>query len=419
MSLLNDMLRDLSQDKAQDKTQHNEQSAELSAKLLNADADARMTDAAAQQLQRELFLHTSAAKPLPRTFWPSVIAFVVVLILVLAIKYLFSEPVAPLVIEEPPLVAATESALAPDDSTKSLVIAAPELDERLAALENAVTTLSNLVVNTRQQTEQTPSVAEANDELEVESAVESAFESVVESTTLELEPVERAESVSIREAFWGEEDLVGSDTINNTNDTITQDSSLFIAPNPASEDQQFAAQARRLFQAGNVDQSIAQLQTFVANHKKPYESTKLLLDILCAQENSSAVQQLLANSPVLPRVDLAYYRAKLALMAGNDAEAINILEESLSSAEQHEAYRALLAGLYQRAGMNQEAASHYWRLLNSFGEKPAYWLGFALAQDALNQPQQAIQAYQRVSQFSDLQLPVREYVEQRLLALQQ
>lgn len=407
MSLLNDMLRDLSQDKAQDKTQHNEQSAELSVKLLNADADARMTDAAAQQLQRELFLHTSAAKPLPRTFWPSVIAFVVVLILVLAIKYLFSEPVAPLVIEEPPLVAATESALAPDDSTKSLVIAAPELDERLAALENAVTTLSNLVVNTRQQTEQTPSVAEADDE------------SAVESTTLELEPVERAESVSIREAFWGEEDLVGSDTINNTNDTITQDSSLFIAPNPASEDQQFAAQARRLFQAGNVDQSIAQLQTFVANHKKPYESTKLLLDILCAQENSSAVQQLLANSPVLPRVDLAYYRAKLALMAGNDAEAINILEESLSSAEQHEAYRALLAGLYQRAGMNQEAASHYWRLLNSFGEKPAYWLGFALAQDALNQPQQAIQAYQRVSQFSDLQLPVREYVEQRLLALQQ
>jgi MSHA biogenesis protein MshN len=411
MSLLNDMLRDLSQDKAQDKTQHNERSPELSAKLLNADADARMTDAAAQQLQRELFLHTSAAKPLPRTFWPSVIAFVVVLILVLAIKYLFSEPVAPLVIDEPPLVAATEPALAPDDSTKPLMIAAPELDERLAALENAVTTLSNLVVNTRQQTEQTPSVAEANDELEVESAVES--------TTLELEPVERAESVSIREAFLGEEDLVDSDISNNTNDTITQDSSLFIAPNPASEDQQFAAQARRLFQAGNVDQSIAQLQTFVANHKKPYESTKLLLDILCAQENSSAVQQLLANSPVLPRVDLAYYRAKLALMAGNDAEAINILEESLSSAEQHEAYRALLAGLYQRAGMNQEAASHYWRLLNSFGEKPAYWLGFALAQDALNQPQQAIQAYQRVSQFSDLQLPVREYVEQRLLALQQ
>jgi hypothetical protein len=69
--------------------------------------------------------------------------------------------------------------------------------------------------------------------------------------------------------------------------------------------------------------------------------------------------------------------------------------------------------------MNLEAANHYRRLLSVFGDKPAYWLGFALAQDALNQPQVAAQAYQRVNQYADLQPQVRTYVQQRIAALQQ
>jgi hypothetical protein len=69
--------------------------------------------------------------------------------------------------------------------------------------------------------------------------------------------------------------------------------------------------------------------------------------------------------------------------------------------------------------MHLEAANHYRRLLSVFGDKSAYWLGFALAQDALNQPQVAVQAFQRVNQYVDLQPQVRDYVLQRIAALQQ
>jgi MSHA biogenesis protein MshN len=69
--------------------------------------------------------------------------------------------------------------------------------------------------------------------------------------------------------------------------------------------------------------------------------------------------------------------------------------------------------------MYLKAANHYRRLLSVFGDKPAYWLGFALSQDALNQSKVAAQAYQRVNQYADLQPQVRTYVQQRITALQQ
>ena len=118
-------------------------------------------------------------------------------------------------------------------------------------------------------------------------------------------------------------------------------------------------------------------------------------------------------------VEKNFYAAKIAVIQQQDAQAIQLLETHLGEAERDENYRSLLAGLYQRTGMHLEAATHYRRLLSAFGDKPAYWLGFALSQDALNQPQVAAQAYQRVNQYADLQPQVRTYVQQRIAALQQ
>jgi len=131
------------------------------------------------------------------------------------------------------------------------------------------------------------------------------------------------------------------------------------------------------------------------------------------------MQSLLLQADYLPVVERIFYEAKIAVIQQQDAQAIQLLETHMQEAEQDENYRALLAGLYQRTGMNLEAANHYRRLLSVFGDKPAYWLGFALAQDALNQPQVAAQAYQRVNQYADLQPQVRTYVQQRIAALQQ
>lgn len=450
MSLLNDMLRDLSHPA---KSGVNT-SLEADVLVLN-DAE-----------QRELFSQSSAAKPLSRSLVPSIIVFVLVLAGFIGARYFFAEPLT--AFPAVPLIdiatTATENktttnvtseaaALTENISTSvsnvaedisitnkattneattnkattnkaisdvtNEVIAAPELGERLAALETAVTTLTTVVAETKLQAVKRESlVVDANNNALSEAATGS---------------------VSIKEPFVA--DAFGAETTGaepvpetpldkNVTEEIVQDktlaapipaadASLTISPNAGWQDQQFAMQAQKKFRAGQVGLTIIELQDFIASQAAPLESTKLLLDILLEQENVSAVQQALAQAEFLPGVEKRYYAAKIALLTGLDTEAISLLEQSLAEAENHENYRALLAGLYQRNGMNQEAASHYRRLIHVFGEKPAYWLGFALAQDALNQAQLAIQAYQRVNQYADLQPQVRTYIEQRLAALQQ
>lgn len=445
MSLLNDMLRDLSHPA---KSGVNT-SLEAEVLVLN-DAE-----------QRELFSQSSAAKPLSRSLVPSIIVFVLVLAGFIGGRYFFAKPltafpVAPLIdiattaTENKTTTNVTSEAAALTENISTSVsnvaedisitnkattneattnkaisdvinevIAAPELGERLAALETAVTTLTTVVAETKLQAVKRESLAvDANNNALSEAATDS---------------------VSIKEPFVA--DAFGAETTGaepvpetpldkNVTEEIVQDktlaapipaadASLTISPNAGWQDQQFAMQAQKKFRAGQVGLTIIELQDFIASQAAPLESTKLLLDILLEQENVSAVQQALAQAEFLPGVEKRYYAAKIALLTGLDTEAISLLEQSLAEAENHENYRALLAGLYQRNGMNQEAASHYRRLINVFGEKPAYWLGFALAQDALNQAQLAIQAYQRVNQYADLQPQVRTYIEQRLAALQQ
>lgn len=417
MSLLNDMLRDLSQDVARPSSQNLEH---------NLAAHSH-----AQEEQRELFSQSSAAKPLPRSLLPSVVVFVVVLLGIFGWRYFSDEK--PAVSTTTEMVSVPEQvqsekidALPENTGAAATIIASPELDERLAALESAVTTLTNVLTSSEQTTAEQNNVEQKKEvgSLQSDSSMKSvaaevaSVEKPLDEKTADQKSIdqdsgaETAESVSINEPF-------AAITENNTPSEPQGDPSLFIAPNPAWKDQQLALQARELFQAGQEEQSIARLQDFIASHPAAQESTRLLLDIFCEQENSTAAQQVLTQSSFLAVATKNYYAAKIRLIEGNLEEAVALLEASLVEAENDENYRALLAGLYQRSGMNQEAASHYRRLLSVFGEKPAYWLGFALAHDALNQSQLALQAYQRVNQYSDLQPQVRQYVEQRLVALQQ
>lgn len=427
MSLLNDMLRDLSQDVARPALQTPEHNL--------------VSNARAQEEQRELFSQSSAAKPLQRSALPSIVVFVVVLIGIVGWRYFSNEkPTVSPAIELatiPEQVQPEAAVVLPENAgSPATIIASPALDERLAALESAVTTLTNVLTNSEQSNAERSNAEQSDSEQsnaaqknEVQSlqsaspmvsvaaeiaAVEKPLDekSVDQQLINQKSVMETAESVSISEPFVA--------IAENTKPSEPPgDPSLFIAPNPAWKDQQIATQARELFQAGQVAQSIARLQDFIASHPAAQDSTRLLLDIFCEQENSAAAQQVLTQASFLAPETKTYYAAKIMLLNGNLDEAVTLLESSMTDAENDENYRALLAGLYQRSGMNQEAASHYRRLLTVFGEKPAYWLGFALAQDALNQSQLALQAYQRVSQYSDLQPQVRQYVEQRLVALRQ
>ncbi|WP_331350855.1 hypothetical protein [Cellvibrio sp. UBA7671] len=415
MSLLNDMLRDLS---------HQQTTVETAATANQAALDFNA------QEQRELFYNTRAVKPLPRTLVPSLVVFVLVLaILVLWKLNFFSQTTTDTTatpsatdqtIVEPAPVKQIESTTV-EQTTQQVTSAAepvpeaidsrsvaPELGERIAALESAITNLSVVVANANNQP--------VNQSTNVETAPNEPLVPVEQTDA--LISAEAPESVSIQEPFAtaATEPVAESLAIPPLEEREPQ---LSIAPNVKWIDQQQAQQANQLVVQGQVDIAIAKLQNFIATANQPRESVKTLLDIFATQENTGAMQALVAQADYLSVVEQTFYEAKIASIQQQDARAIQLLEAHLGEAERNENYRALLAGLYQRTGMHLEAANHYRRLLSVFDDKPAYWLGFALAQDALNKPQVAVQAYQRVNQYADLQPQVRTYVQQRIAALQQ
>lgn len=421
MSLLNDMLRDLShQQKPTDALSGAAPTLELSA-----------------QEQRELFNQSSAAKPLPRSVMPSVMVFVVVLAVAMFWKWnnnvniqsssaqsskvdnTVAQQIEASTIEqqnpEPSETSAIEQQaelIAIDVPVADMVESDSELAARLAALETAVTTLTSAVVDNKTISE-TP-VASANSE--VEGIAEVTYQEV-------------SESVSVQDPFGNEEnqtevavEKVSADELEPKSQVVQalsdEPAHLEIAPNAKWQDEEKARQARELIAQGQVGVAVEQLQQFVAKAKQPRESVKTLLDILIEQNDLAETQKIVNQADFLSPQERVFYQAKILVSQQLDEQAIELLEMNLVDADNDENYRALLAGLYQKNGQSVEAANHYRRLLSVFGDKPAYWLGFALSQDALNQPQVALQAYQRVNQYADLPPQVRTYIQQRLAALQ-
>lgn len=431
MSLINDMLRDLSHvQKTEQQTIHDQPQAAM-----------HVDD------QRELLNQSSVNKPSPNVVWPSLVVFLVVMgVLVVWKKNVGQSETVPAV--EPqsiasvpvPAVSITQEPVAQESQAVKVATtpheivaqqnqeATRELNERLAALETAITKLSDTVQESNQAT-----FASANEVAPGNNAIPE----IVTDDAMDF--VEQQESVRIRDPFNESQTYTAdfdSDTMVSNNvdaengisdedktpsgplEPVADNSHLSIAPNLAYLDQRNAEQARELVAQGRVMDAVIALQTFIIKNKSPRESAKTLLDIYIDEKNIPAMEKLLSSANYLLPVDHHFYAAKAAILQEREDYAIELLESQLNNADSYENYRSLLAGLYQREGKYSEAANLYRRLLGNFGEKPAYWLGYALAQDSLNQTQTAKQAYLRVAQYSDLQPQVRSYIEQRLSVLQ-
>ncbi len=415
MSLLNDMLCDLS---------HSQKNAEvMSAPALELQQDE----------QRELLNQSSVIKPEPGKLWPSVAVFICVFFASWVWKQTeWAATPAQVAIDSPVAAKNTDShkAETPAQAPDSTVV----LNERLAALETAITKLSHVVEESQVITSDTVNAEVRNQEMaealnqETAEALNEETAEALNEETISMESAQADESqtsVSIRDPFVqdytadsGENKVVGTAKQSPADNTMPAGAHLSVKPNAAFLDQRHAEQGRQLAAQGQPSDAIIALQAFIAQAQEPGESTRALLDIFVEQENIAAIESLLAQADYLSQLDKQFYAAKVAIIQQREDRAIELLEAQVTQAEAQESYRSLLAGLYQRAGKYAEAASAYRRLLGSFGEKPAYWLGLALAQDSLSQSQTARQAYLRVAEYPDLQPEVRAYIQQRLTALQ-
>lgn len=193
--------------------------------------------------------------------------------------------------------------------------------------------------------------------------------------------------------------------------------SVSVVPNAGWKDEQLAHHAQDLIQKGKQAEAQILLKNFVASEQKPALSAALLAELYIQQANTAAADIILEQTNYLAMDVKAKLKAQIFSLQGDDAQAIAVLEKNLAVADANEGYRSLLASLYHKTANYPQSILSYQRLMSSFGEKPAYWLGLALAYDGLSQPKNALQAYIRLREFPQLQDQVKQYTDQRISAL--
>lgn len=198
---------------------------------------------------------------------------------------------------------------------------------------------------------------------------------------------------------------------------VTEAPSLAVKPNAVWQDEEIVREAKQLLAQGRETEAINLLKQALITQQQPQNSASLLADIYLQQGELTAADVLQRQLGYLPDVSRTKINAQLAVAKGDQAGAINLLEQHISDAEGDENYRALLASLYQKTGAYAQSVTSYQRLIGSFGEKPSYWLGLALAYDGLVQPKNALQAYLHLREFPQLQEQVKAYTDQRIAAL--
>lgn len=145
----------------------------------------------------------------------------------------------------------------------------------------------------------------------------------------------------------------------------------------------------------------------------------LLAKTLHNQGQTNKTAEFLDQSLVLFPDNLQFIntRAQLFLQQKNPDGALRTLQRIDLTNSANETYLSLLAATYQQQQSFANAANVYQKLITINPEKAENWLGFALAQEKLDNPKVAREAYQQALSKNTLKESIVNYIKQRLTEL--
>lgn len=145
----------------------------------------------------------------------------------------------------------------------------------------------------------------------------------------------------------------------------------------------------------------------------------LLQNLLTARAANSELSQFVNESLSLFPDDPLFIKtqAHIYVEQKNFEAAATLLETLPPGTNADPASLSLLAASYQQLERFSQAEHIYLQLTQLQAEKAAHWLGLAICQDKLNQPEAAARAYQEALDKNSLNPEVVDYIKQRLSAL--
>ena len=192
---------------------------------------------------------------------------------------------------------------------------------------------------------------------------------------------------------------------------------------PASPLQQAALlqqQALAAAQAGQLQQALQlwqQLQQFAPQNAVAYlEQARLWHQLGQPQQALTVLQQALQQGIV--HADIQLLLAQQAAAQAQWQRVDTLLPAQFALAQQPE-YYGLKATALQQLGQPQAALDWFSQLIVLQPQQARWWLGAAIAFDALSQPEQAQLHYRQALQWGDsLTAASRNYIQQRLAAIE-
>ena len=188
-----------------------------------------------------------------------------------------------------------------------------------------------------------------------------------------------------------------------------------IIPSASTLDQKAADTARELVADGQFSRARRLLEQHLQQYPQAGKSALALAQLHLDNGDHGALNQLLAATSALSPAQATLLQARSLLAQQQPDNAKSLLEKSPPTVEQHPDYHALLAGLYHNSGQHRAAATLYNRLVEIQPDSPIYWLGLAVALDALRDGN-ALQAFQRTRALNS-NPDIQRYIEQRIAAL--
>ncbi len=182
-------------------------------------------------------------------------------------------------------------------------------------------------------------------------------------------------------------------------------------------DKKISSAAYKLYINGDVDSAKHLLENFVGLTQSWGEAKDLLLKIYLTDNDIASAEKFIDEDKTMDIQQLAEKAARIMMTRDDNQTALDMLEAYKPAFTDNEQYYTILAGLYHKTGDFKEAVYWYRKLLAVDHENARLWLGLAVSLDALNEVDEALQAFDYVKLYAQEESVVKQYIDERLLAL--
>lgn len=184
-----------------------------------------------------------------------------------------------------------------------------------------------------------------------------------------------------------------------------------------SADKKISETAYRLYIKGDISSAEKILRNFTLLSGFWGESNDLLLKMYLGENQIAQAENLIYESKALDAYQFAEKAARVMMKRGDSEGALKMMSAYRPEFLENKGYYILLASLYNKVGDFKHSVYWYRQLLSVDHKDARLWLGLAVSLDALNNADDALQAFDYVRLYAQNQSAVRNYINERQLAL--